>query len=211
MRSSASPVAKMKPQKIIPMTKDGVIKFASDRGASENLIQVRWAVRETIRQERMRREHQEQEQRQEQIKKETEAMENVPSELSSMSDQEEAFKELGLSQEDFEKTSIPDEGVLEQIKTSLRRQAQVFMTNVLKIALHMHQEKLSCIIVSYYEIFLDTALLNKAVKLGFFEFLKYLFGFGKNFMGDRYQDDCDLVSFTDLLYKVKSFFSELKD
>lgn len=40
-------------------------------------------------------------------------MENVPSELSSMSDQEEAFKELGLSQEDFEKTSIPDEGVLE--------------------------------------------------------------------------------------------------
>ena len=76
------------------------------------------------------------------------------------------------------------------------------MKNVLKTALHYGESKIACIIVAYYELNLDQATLEKAIRSAQIEVLKYLWGFGKNFF-QRGAEKPVFVSFKMLFDIVK--------
>ena len=59
------------------------------------------------------------------------------------------------------------------------------MANVLKILLYRGEEKLACLLVAYFEIALDRDIYRMAIDNEFFEFLKYVFVFGKNYVGKK--------------------------
>ena len=83
-----------------------------------------------------------------------------------------------------------------------RTTAPESMKNVLKTALHYGESKIACIIVAYYELNLDQATLEKAIRSAQLEVLKYLWGFGKNFF-QRGAEKPVFVSFKMLFDIVK--------
>jgi hypothetical protein len=80
------------------------------------------------------------------------------------------------------------------------------MTNILKIALQHEEEKLSCIIVAYYEISLEVDMIVRALTHANYQFLLFVWAFDKNFLGNRYQKEPMFISFHDLFDLIKRQF-----
>ncbi len=57
-----------------------------------------------------------------------------------------------------------------------------FNTNVLRIALNQHEEKIASLLAQDYVIKIDEEMMLRAVKTGQVDFLYYIFYFNKNFM-----------------------------
>jgi hypothetical protein len=47
------------------------------------------------------------------------------------------------------------------------------------------EETLLCVIIAYYEVFIDHDILILALKDSSYNFLKYVWAFQKNYIGDR--------------------------
>jgi len=58
------------------------------------------------------------------------------------------------------------------------------MTNILKIALHKEEEKLACILTAYYNIQIKEEMIGRALVNENFEWLMFLYAFGRNKVGN---------------------------
>jgi hypothetical protein len=57
------------------------------------------------------------------------------------------------------------------------------MANIVKILLYRGEEKLACLLTAYYEIALDREMIRAALNSKNYEWLQYVYAFGKNFVG----------------------------
>ena len=67
------------------------------------------------------------------------------------------------------------------------------MTNVLKIALTKDEEKIACIITAYYEVALEEEMIIRALANSNYEWLMFVFGFDKNYIGPRHKKDAPAI------------------
>ncbi len=94
------------------------------------------------------------------------------------------FEQMGLSPDIINSTKLEDMQMLLLVKNILRNQLQVVMTNVLRIVLMKHEEKLACIITAYYDFYLEEDTFIASLAHENFEFMHYIWAFGKNYLGD---------------------------
>jgi hypothetical protein len=66
------------------------------------------------------------------------------------------------------------------------------MTNILKIALQKGEERLACIITAYYNISVKEDMIGRALINGNFDWLMFLFAFGKNKVASHHVDYASL-------------------
>lgn len=59
------------------------------------------------------------------------------------------------------------------------------MSTIIKILLYRKEVGLACLLTSYYEISLDEDLIFGAIENNQFEWLSYVWAFGKNYIGAR--------------------------
>ena len=93
------------------------------------------------------------------------------------------FEGMGITPDMVENTIIPDKETMIRIKYSFRTRFETMMSQILKVTLEKDEEKLSCIIISYYEINLDEDLLVKALSQDRYLCLMFIWAFNKNYIG----------------------------
>ena len=59
------------------------------------------------------------------------------------------------------------------------------MANLVKILLFMKEEKLACMLTAFYELSIEHETYFTAVYNKNFDWLKYVWAFGKNYIGSR--------------------------
>jgi len=95
------------------------------------------------------------------------------------------LKQVGVTGLDMEMTQMETDEDVQRLKKGLRLRFPLFITNVCRILLYRGEEKLACLMVAYFEVALDRAMFRMAVDNEFFDFLKYLFIFRKNYVGRK--------------------------
>jgi len=60
------------------------------------------------------------------------------------------------------------------------------------------EETLLCVIIAYYEVFIDHEILILALKDSSYNFLKYVWAFQKNYIGDREPQDAIMIGYEEL-------------
>ena len=73
------------------------------------------------------------------------------------------------------------------------------MTNMLKIALNLNEEFLASVIVAYNDLCMDEDLVIFIIKNEFFDVLKYVFAFDRNYIGIREDEDSLKISLRSLI------------
>jgi len=63
------------------------------------------------------------------------------------------------------------------------------MTGILKVALQRNEEKIACILTAYYELNLSKEMIFRGIANDHFLWLKFLWGFTKNVVGPRAEND----------------------
>lgn len=101
------------------------------------------------------------------------------------------LRQMGISDFEIENTDLPTREHVVALKNIFRLRYPQFMTNILKILLEMDEEVLACQLVAYYELSLDDDLVLYALEKKLFSFLKFIWIFQKNFLGQRYLYDVD--------------------
>ena len=61
-----------------------------------------------------------------------------------------------------------------------------------------HEETILCVIVAYYELFIDHEILILALKNSSYTFLMYTWAFQKNYIGDREPHDAIMIGYEEL-------------
>lgn len=84
------------------------------------------------------------------------------------------------------------------------------MANIAQILLYKQEEKLACLLTAYYELSLEKEAFVQAVQNKKFDWLKYVWAFGKNCYGSRRQGDFERLSIQELLKIVSEVFSDQK-
>ena len=75
------------------------------------------------------------------------------------------------------------------------------MANIVKMLLYRSEISLACTLTAYYEVALDEEMIFSAFEHKHFEWLSYVWAFGKNYIGARRNKGTKLV-FEDL-FKAK--------
>lgn len=109
---------------------------------------------------------------------------------------------------DIENTILETDEDYETLKQALRLRFPVFCSNIVKILLFREEEKLACFLTAYYEVHIFVEMIGCAVDKGHLQWLNYLWGFGKNFLGTRrhardIKGEGRLITFRDLFKWVK--------
>ena len=73
------------------------------------------------------------------------------------------------------------------------------MSNIVQVLLYKKEQKLACLLTAYYELSLEDEAFINAVKRQYFDWLKYVWAFGKNYSGSRRQPDAVKVTINALL------------
>ena len=93
--------------------------------------------------------------------------------------------ERGVTGLDLELCEIENHEQMKRLRDTFRLRFPCFMANIVKMLLYRGEEKLACLLTSYYEISIDENMINKAVINNNYEWLRYVYCFGKNFLGVR--------------------------
>ncbi len=72
-----------------------------------------------------------------------------------------------------------------KLKSKMRLYFPKLMADIVKILLHKKEQKLACLLTAYYELCLDENSFYESVFNMNFEWLNYVWVFGKNFIGNR--------------------------
>lgn len=73
------------------------------------------------------------------------------------------------------------------LKNIFRVNFCMLMTSILKILLNKNEEKLACLMTTYYQLALDDDMICRAIEHQHYEWLQYVWVFKKNFLGPRNQ------------------------
>lgn len=85
------------------------------------------------------------------------------------------------------------------------------MTNVLRIVLMKHEEKLACIITAYYDFYLEEDTFIASLAHENFEFMHYIWAFGKNYLGDGKRVQENMIQYEGLFEMIKKYFGDDKE
>ena len=113
------------------------------------------------------------------------------------------MRQIGLTGLDIEFVAIETEDDIKELKNSMRLRFPVLMATIIKILLFRKEVGLACTLTAYYEISLDEDLIFSAIDNKQFEWLSYVWAFGKNYIGARCNRGKKLV--------FEDFFSALKE
>ena len=95
---------------------------------------------------------------------------------------------------------------LKIVHSVFKTKYQFLISDLLKICLDRGEERICCILVASYEFYFDYSILFKCIKERYFEIMKYIFSFGKNYYGDRHSDNAESLSYYDLILYLKEEF-----
>jgi hypothetical protein len=97
------------------------------------------------------------------------------------------------------------------LKNALRLRFPQFMASIIKILLYRDEIKLACFLTSYYELSLDEDLIIQAIEQKQFEWLNYVWAFGKNYIGPRRLHKSSRVNLVNLFLMINNMHSRSKD
>ena len=86
---------------------------------------------------------------------------------------------------EMEMISLETDQELEDLKNALRLWFPIFCSNIVKILLFRDEEKLACLLTAYYELHVSKEMILCAIDNNNFQWLNYLWAFGKNYLGPR--------------------------
>jgi len=109
-----------------------------------------------------------------------------PPEIRMNDENNEAYlRQRGITGLDIETMLFESEEDAEKLKSMFRIQFPCLMANIVKILLFKKEEKLACLLTAYYELSLDEDSYYQAVDNKNFQWLEFVWAFGKNFIGSR--------------------------
>jgi len=59
------------------------------------------------------------------------------------------------------------------------------MAGIIQILLYRGEEDLACLLTAFYSISLNLTMARVAIHLKYYKWLKYVWGFNKNYFGDN--------------------------
>ena len=95
------------------------------------------------------------------------------------------LRRIGISGKTVELVEIKTPEDMVTLKNSMRLRFPVLMATIIKILLYRKENKLACLLTSMYEISIDSEMFAAAIKYGKWEWLEYVWAFGKNWLGAR--------------------------
>lgn len=96
------------------------------------------------------------------------------------------LRQQGLSEQDIENTDFPTLATLQGLRSAFRIKYPSLITNITRLLLEKGEEALACQAAAYYELALDDDLLLYVIERKQFNFLKFVWAFGKNCLGQRF-------------------------
>ena len=99
--------------------------------------------------------------------------------------QEEYLDERGVTGHDLEMCEITNLEDMKKLRTAFRLKFPCLMANIVRILLYQKEEKLACLLTAYYEISLEKKMILYAIECQHFQWLNFVFVFGKNWFGVR--------------------------
>lgn len=99
--------------------------------------------------------------------------------------QEHWLRRTNISGKSIELVELKTEEDMRTLKNSMRLRFPVLMATIIKILLYRKENKLACLLTSMYEISIDSEMLASAIKFDKWEWLEYVWVFGKNWLGAR--------------------------
>ena len=117
------------------------------------------------------------------------------------------LRERGITGRDIENMEIETDEQMVVLKTQLRLQFPLLMANIVKVMLFKEEEKLACLLTSYYEMSLDEDSFYQAVDNKSFTWLSFVWAFGKNYIGSRLIADSTKLNIKQLMDIVCSLHS----
>ena len=78
------------------------------------------------------------------------------------------------------------------------------MANIVKILLYRDETKLACFLTAYYELAVDEEMIIYAIEQKEFEWLSYVWAFGKNYIGPRQNVKASRVDLVNLFAMISS-------
>ena len=95
------------------------------------------------------------------------------------------LRERGITGRDIEVMVLETDEQAQKLKNAFRLFFPCLMANIIKVLLCKNEEKLACLLTSYYELSLDEESYYQAVEGKKFGWLKFVWAFGKNYIGSR--------------------------
>ena len=95
------------------------------------------------------------------------------------------LRRIGISGKTVELVEIKTPEDMVTLKKSMRLRFPVLMATIIKILLYRKENKLACFLRSMYEISIDSKMFAAAIKYEKWEWLEYVWAFGKNWLGAR--------------------------
>lgn len=131
--------------------------------------------------------------------------------MNNDKNQEAFLEEIGLTGEDIEMCELETEEDIQKLKNSLRLRFPVFISNIIKILLYKEEINLACFLTAYYELSLDENMIFAAIEQKSFQWLNYVWAFGKNYVGPRRLERSEKISLTNLFQFIKKKNSKIKE
>jgi len=108
--------------------------------------------------------------------------------LDSMKKQRtKMLDDANIDESVIERTRINGKIHLTKVRNAFMERYENIMTNVLQIAIQRQEEKIACLITAHYEFILEDEMIFRAITNGNFEWLKFVWGFQKNYIGPKMQ------------------------
>ena len=109
------------------------------------------------------------------------------------------LRQRGITGFDIETMRLETEEDVGRLCSAFRLHFPSFMANIAKILLYKGEEKLACLLTAYYELSLDEDSYYVAVGSKNFQWLEFLWAFGKNYIGSRRLQSSQTVNIKQLL------------
>ena len=90
-----------------------------------------------------------------------------------------------LSGKEIELTKIETKEQIQKIKAGFQLRFPRWNAIMLQILLFKEEIDLACFLTSYYEVAIDEVMYIEAIWSDHYDWLKYVWNFNKNFIGDR--------------------------
>eukprot|EP00347_Sterkiella_histriomuscorum_P019687 403340671 len=98
-----------------------------------------------------------------------------------------------------------------EVKMVMRQEFPTLMTNILKIVLGKQEQKLAQIIIAYYKTSVTKDILLSAIDTNQYDFLYYMFGFGKNFIYKEHKRMTVQLTFIKFFKYIRRYKTEFDD
>jgi len=127
-----------------------------------------------------------------------------------MKDLNKNIKNSGVPQETLEKFNKLEDSDIIELKKLLQNHNPDFMSTLLQITIGLEEEKLACFMIAYYDTKVShlskyrllTKLSLTPLRNSFYQFLNYLWAFGKNILMVGESNKMELLTYVEIINVV---------